>query len=215
MGASAGTRTFVKICGITRPEDAHVAVRAGADAVGFVFAPSPRRISPSDARAIADRLHPSVRRIGVFVDEALAALLQIVDAAGLDGVQLQGSESAQFVIDLRAQRPSLTIFKVVRSPSVEELAKAEGQGIDAVFIDPKNSADPMAPVNRIPVDSLRNLSIRFIVAGGLTPSNVGALVSEVRPWGVDVSGGVEDQPGKKDPDKVRSFIRAVRDAERP
>jgi phosphoribosylanthranilate isomerase len=214
MGVPAGIRTFVKICGITRPEDALTAVRAGADAVGFVFTPSPRRISPSDAATIADLLHPSVLRIGVFVDETVDNLLRIVDAAGLDGVQLQGSESVRFVGDLRARRPSLTIFKVVRSAAVEELAKAEGPGVDAVFIDPKNSSDPMAPVDRIPMDSLRNLSIRFIVAGGLTPSNVGALVSEIRPWGVDVSGGVEELPGRKDADKVRSFIRAVRDAER-
>lgn len=214
MGVPAGIRTFVKICGITRPDDAHTAARAGADAVGFVFAPSPRRISPSDAGAIADGLHPSVRRIGVFVDETLANMLRIIGEAGLDGVQLQGSESAQFMIDLRAKRPSLTIFKVVRSAAVDELAKADGLEVDAIFIDPKDSADPMAPVDRIPLDTLRNLSVRFIVAGGLTPSNVGALVSEVRPWGVDVSGGVEERPGKKDPDKVRSFIRAVRDAER-
>jgi len=209
-----GTRTFVKICGITRPEDARAAVRAGADAVGFVFAPSPRRISPSDAGAIADLLHPSVQRIGVFVDETPANVLQIIDQAGLDGVQLQGSESAQFVIDLRAERPALTIFKVVRSAAAGELAQAEGLEVDAIFIDPKDAADPTAPVEPIPVDTLRELSIRFIVAGGLTPSNVGALVAEVRPWGVDVSGGVEERPGEKDPEKVRSFIRAVRDAER-
>lgn len=208
-----GTRTFVKICGITRPADAHAAVRAGADAVGFVFAPSPRRIPPSAAAAIADQLHPSVRRIGVFVDETFAHLIDVVDEAGLDGVQLQGGEGERFVRDLRAHRPKLTIFKVVKDASAAELDRVSGLDVDAVFIDPKRTEDPTAPVEPVALETLRGLSMRFVVAGGLTASNVGPLVSQIRPWGVDVSGGVEEEPGRKDPAKVRAFVKAVRKAE--
>jgi phosphoribosylanthranilate isomerase len=207
------TRTFVKICGITRPEDAHAAVRAGADAVGFVFAPSPRRVAPSAARTIADAIHPSVLKIGVFVDETLDNVLVVIDQAGLDGVQLQGSESGRFVEDLRSRRRSLRIFKVVKSASPKELARAEGLDVDAVFIDPKRTEDPVARVEPIPLAALSGLPMKLVVAGGLTSTNVGALVSQIRPWGVDVSGGVEVEPGKKDHDKVRAFVRAVREAD--
>ncbi len=207
------TRTFVKICGITRPEDAHAAVRAGADAVGFVFAPSPRRVSPPAAGAIIDAIHPSVLKFGVFVNETLEKVLSAVEIAGLDGVQLQGSEDGGFVSDLRSRRRSLLIFKVVKSPSQEELASAEGLDIDALFIDPKRTDDPVAVVEPIPLARLRGLPMRLVVAGGLNAINVGPLVSEIRPWGVDVSGGVEVEPGKKDPEKVRAFVRAVRQAD--
>ena len=206
-------RTFVKICGITSPEDAHAAVRAGADAVGFVFAPSPRRVSPADASDIGGRLHPSVRRIGVFVDETLPQVVDAVDEAGLDGVQLQGVESASFVSDLRARRERLLIFKVVKDASAPELERVSGYDVDAVFIDPKSTDDPTGVVEPLPLETLVNLTARIVVAGGLTSSNVGALVTRVRPWGVDVSGGVEKEPGKKDHDKIRAFLRAVREAD--
>ena len=207
------TRTFVKICGITRPEDAVAAVRAGADAVGFVFAPSPRRVSPSQAARIGCGLGTSVRKVGVFVNESAGNVVSIVEEAGLDGVQLHGSEGEEVVGKLRAHRRSLLIFKVVKSAAADELAKAEGLDVDAVFIDPKRTDDPLAPVESISMDSLRGFSGRFVVAGGLTSSNVGRLVAEVRPWGVDVSGGVEAEPGKKDHEKVAAFVRAVRLAE--
>ena len=207
------TRTFVKICGITRPEDAHAAVRAGADAVGFVFAPSPRRVSASSAGTITDALHPSILKIGVFVDESLDNVLSAIDRAGLDGVQLQGSESSGFVSELRSRKRALRIFKVVKGASREELALAEGLDVDALFIDPKRTDDPIAPVEPIPLATLRDLPMRFVVAGGLNAANVGPLVSQIRPWGVDVSGGVEEEPGRKDHLKIRAFVRAVREAD--
>lgn len=207
-------RTFVKICGITQFEDAQAAARAGADAIGFVFAPSPRRISPAGAGAIGARLHPSIRRIGVFVDPSMELLLATMEQAGLDGVQVHGSVDPGFVAQLRGTFPSVTTFKVIRGVSAEEVALAAAMEVDGIFVDPKDTNDPMKATHRPPTEALRALNLtNLIVAGGLNPSNVGTLVAEVRPWGVDVSGGVELAPGIKDAGLIRSFVKAVRAAE--
>lgn len=207
-------RTFVKICGITRFEDADAAARAGADAVGFVFAPSPRQISPDAADAITARLHPSIRRIGVFVDPSIALLQQTVEAAGLDGVQVHGALTADLVAQFRGAYPSATIFRVIRSAGAEQAAEAAALGVDGIFVDPKDPDEPMKAMAQIPVPALAALKLtNLIVAGGLNPSNVGALVAELAPWGVDVSGGVESAPGIKDAALMRSFVRAVRTAD--
>jgi phosphoribosylanthranilate isomerase len=230
--------TFVKICGITRLGDAREVVRAGANAIGFVFAPSPRRVTPGRVRAIAARIHPAVRRIGVFVDEDPARVLSVAAEARLDGVQLHGSEPVEVVRAIRAAAPRLFMLKVIRVGGPQPLAmavqlRAEAL-VDAVMVDTKDPAALAA--EPVPISS-RGLRLadgsdasgasggpdvsdasggpvdRLVLAGGLTPSNVGALVREMRPWGVDVSSGVESAPGRKDPDKVRAFVRAVREAE--
>lgn len=197
--------TFIKICGITRLQDARAAMRAGANAVGFIFAKSPRRISVSKAGSIASRLHPSIRKIGVFVNISAKSVLEAVDAAGLDGVQVNDQ-----VEELRRARPGLFIAKVVRSPKDAN----QSEGADVVLIDPRDPSDPTRKSRPIPLDSLKSTKAGpLLVAGGLTPRNVGRLVSTVKPWGVDVSGGVEYSPGKKNPELIRSFVRAVRKAE--
>lgn len=207
-------RTFVKICGITSPADALAAAGAGADAIGLVFAPSPRRVSPEQAGCIVADLPLSVRRIGVFVDATLPALLGAIAGGGLDGVQLHGTVSAGLVGQLRAGNRSLSIFRVIRSAGQDEAAAALALGADAIVVDPKETAFPLRHLDRAPVAALKALNLgNLVVAGGLNPSNVGALIAELRPWGVDVSAGVEFAPGKKDPDKVRRFVRAVREAE--
>lgn len=206
--------TFVKICGITRLADARAAVRAGANAVGFVFAPSPRRVSPSRAAVIAPHVHPSVRKIGVFVDATVERILEVVDLAGLDGVQLQGEEPPEVVADLHSALPALFVAKVVRPMGAVAWSSARSFPADAIFVDPKDVSRPAARSRPVPPASLRDARIeRLVVAGGLTPRNVGRLVLAIRPWGVDVSGGVESAPGRKDHDKVRAFVRAVRRAE--
>lgn len=197
--------TFIKVCGITRLQDARAATRAGANAVGFIFAKSPRRISVLRASSIASRLHPSIRKIGVFVNTPAKTVLEAVDAAGLDGVQVNNQ-----VKELRQARPGLFIAKVVRSPK----DGADSEGADVVLVDPRDPLDPTRKSKPVPLDSLKSAKAGpLLVAGGLTPRNVGRLVSTVKPWGVDVSGGVEDSPGKKDPELIRSFVRAVRRAE--
>jgi phosphoribosylanthranilate isomerase len=235
-GPDAGS-TFVKVCGITRLADARQAVRAGANAIGFVFARSPRRVTPARARAISLRVHPTVRRIGVFVDDDPERVLAVVAEARLDGVQLHGSEPVEVVRAIRTAAPRLFVLKVIRLGGSQPLAlavqlRAESLA-DAVMIDTKDPADLAAVPVVISMRALREAGgpegphaagepngsggagaiDRLVLAGGLNPGNVGGLVREMRPWGVDVSSGVESAPGRKDPGKVRAFVRAVREAE--
>jgi phosphoribosylanthranilate isomerase len=213
--------TFVKICGITCLADARQAVRAGANAIGFVFAPSPRRVSTARVRTITARIHPAVRRIGVFVDDAPDRVLEVAAEACLDGVQLHGTESVDVVREIRAAAPRLFILKAIRvggpqplALAVELLAEALA---DAVMVDTKDPADLAAVPVTISAAGLREGGAggidRLVLAGGLTPGNVGSLVRCMRPWGVDVSRGVESAPGRKDAHKLRAFVRAVRQAE--
>lgn len=206
--------TFIKICGITRLTDARAAVSAGANAVGFVFARSLRRVSANEAAAITRHLHPAVNRIGVFVNASTERILEVVDRAGLDGVQLQGAEPPEFLDRLREKRPSLTLFKVIRPLSAGDVARAAAYSADAIFLDPRDPDKPFEPAPAIPLSWLSEVPAeRFVVAGGLNPQNVAGLVSNLHPWGVDVSGGVESGPGKKDGGLIRAFVRAVREAE--
>lgn len=206
--------TFVKICGITRLGDARAAVRAGTNAIGFVFAPSPRRIPPSAAKDIVSRIHPTVLKIGVFVGSPPAHILKIIDQVGLDGVQLHGAERPETVNELRAALPELFIAKAVRVRGPASLALGRHDGVDAIIVDPKDPLEPGASSRPIPIGWLRGASIeRVVVAGGLTPENVGRLVRQIHPWGVDVSAGVEASAGRKDLEKLRAFVRAVRQAE--
>ncbi len=207
----------MKICGITRVCDARVAVRAGANALGFVFAPSPRRVSPPVARAVARHVHPSVRKIGVFVDVPPERILDIVEEVGLDGVQLQGAEPPEVLRVLREALPRLFLARALHSSYPDALRMAEEAmeaTADAIIFDPKDPRAPAIPSEPIPVGWLEEACrLRVVVAGGLTPRNVGRLVRTIHPWGVDTSSGVEAEPGKKDPGKVRAFVQAVRRAE--
>lgn len=209
--------TFVKICGITRLSDARNAVRAGANALGFIFAKSPRRISPARARDIARHVHPSVQKVGVFVDASADTIIATADFVGLDGAQLHGSEDAGLFAAIRSRRPNLFLAKAIRAVSKQSLSAAGSFPADAIVFDPKDVADPLEPPAggaTIPFSWLTGKDLaRVIVAGGLGPENVGRLVSTVHPWGVDTSGGVESAPGKKDAQKLRAFVGAVRRAE--
>lgn len=206
--------TFIKICGITRLGDLRAAVSFGASAVGFVFAHSPRRVSPARALELRRRVHPSVRTFGVFVDAGLSQVVEVIDRVGLDGVQLQGAEGPQFVAELKRLRPAATVFKVIRTNRQEDLSAIGDYSADGFLVDPKDPSRPLDRMAAIPTQWLRELQVeRLVVAGGLNPANVGELIGLVHPWGVDVSAGVEASPGKKDPALVGSFIRAVREAE--
>lgn len=206
--------TFVKICGITRLADARNAVRSGANAVGFVFAASPRRITPGAAARIAEHVHPSVRKFGVFVDAPLLKVAETVSQVGLDAVQLQGSETPSYIQQLRTLLHDVWVSKVVRVTSPSDLDGLPDFSADLVFVDSKDVAHPEHPGRRIPTEWLSALRVeRLVVAGGLDPENVADVVRAVHPWGVDVSGGVEAAPGKKDPEKVTQFVKAVRHAE--
>jgi phosphoribosylanthranilate isomerase len=208
--------TLVKICGITRKRDALAAVRAGANAIGFVFAGiSPRYITTARAWGVAKDLHPSIRKFGVFVDAPVQRLLQMVDEVGLDAVQLQGDEGPGVVEELKSRRPELLVAKVIKPDGRSAL---DGAGrfaaADLIFLDRKDPLDPASYGQAIPVSWLEGADLsKVIIAGGLNPSNVGEVVKSLRPAGVDVAGGVEEAMGKKDRFMMSAFVAAVRDAD--
>lgn len=200
---------FVKICGLTNEEDALMAVALGADAVGFVFAPSTRQVSPGAVRDITRRLPPEILTVGVFRDQATKFVIETVQFAGLRGAQLHGHETPA---DAAKIRPYCQVLIVAFAAGDPGLAHVDDYGADAVLLDSHAPGSGQvfdwslaegAPANR-----------RLILAGGLTAANVTAGIEEVRPWGVDVSSGVEvdGEPGRKDALKVQAFIHAAKSA---
>jgi phosphoribosylanthranilate isomerase len=201
---------FVKICGITNEEDALLAVAMGADAVGFVFAPSPRQIAVAQARDIARRLPPEIMTVGVFRDEASRRVVEMVNAAGLHAVQLHGHETpaegkwvrqrVQFLIQAFAagdrMLDRIDEYSAADAVMIDSASPGSGQVFDWVLAE------------GLPLDR------RVILAGGLDPDNVGEAVRRIRPWGVDVSSGVEREPGRKDVSKLMRFVNTAKEAAR-
>lgn len=196
----------IKICGICDLESARMAVEAGADLIGFHFCDSDRRVTPEGAKAIIDELPVRPRIVGVFIDEAPGEVRRIADYVDLDLVQLHGSEAPGF----EAGRPVMKVLKVRdgRVPGASAWP-------DPIMLDTW-SADQRGGTGRTwDWDVARPLveSRRVFIAGGLQPGNVGKVVSELKPYGVDVSSGVEARVRVKDPARVRAFVHAVRLAE--
>jgi phosphoribosylanthranilate isomerase len=196
----------VKICGICDVEAARSAVEAGADMIGFHFCPSPRRISPEQARDIVGELLVRPTVVGVFIDEDPEEARKIAGFVGLDLLQLHGSEPPGF----EAGRPVMKVFKVKDG----EIPRAD-EWPDPIMLD-SWSPDQQGGTGRTwdwelarPLVTAR----KVFIAGGLEPGNVGKVVSAFKPYGVDVSSGVESSVRVKDPDKVRAFVHAVRLAE--
>lgn len=199
---------FVKICGITSEEDALLAIAMDADAVGFVFAPSPRQMRPDDVRDIIKRLPYEAITVGVFRNERPERVVEVVNTVGLRAAQLHGGEPDSDVKYVAERVPML----IRALPAGDDrLARASQWPTDLVMVD---SADPgsgevfdWALADGVPT------GVRLILAGGLTPDNVASAVRRVRPWGVDVATGVESSPGQKDPVKVKEFVQRARRAE--
>ncbi|MEY4655965.1 MAG: N-(5-phosphoribosyl)anthranilate isomerase [Actinomycetota bacterium] len=198
---------FIKICGITNEQDALLAVALGADALGFVFAPSPRQISPALAREIVKRLPPETVTVGVFRNEIPARIIEIVNEARLQGAQLHGHETPAMTAEVATDIRFVIKAVVAGSP---DAAHANNFASDAILVDGLHPGSGTAYdwelLQDIPTD------IRLMLSGGLTPENVAAGIAQVRPWGVDVSSGVEKAPGLKDAVKMRHFITNARDA---
>ena len=196
----------IKICGICDLEGASAAVEAGADLIGFHFCSSDRHVTPEEALAILDELSVRPKVVGVFIDQPAEEVRQIAEYLDLDLLQLHGSEPAGF----DASRPVMKVLKVKDGV----LPDAE-QWPDPIMLD-SWSADQRGGTGRTwDWDLARPLlaARQVFVAGGLEPGNVGKVVSGFKPYGVDVSSGVEARVRVKDPEKVRAFIRAVRLAE--
>ena len=224
--------TWVKICGITNLEDALVAVEAGADAVGFVFyEKSPRCIDAEKVGAITTHLPVNIERVGVFVSPPNESFCSALDGVGLSGLQFHAESfqphafrfksfdtyivypASQFLSDAGEMEDVLLIHRT----------GAGTERIRGIFLDSGTPALPggtgtafdWKAVGAARVAAfIESCGWNLIVAGGLQPANVANAMRILRPWGVDVSSGVEARPGKKDPDKVRAFIKAVREADK-
>ena len=213
-------RMWVKICANTSLEDAQLAAESGADAVGFVFAPSPRRVTNEEAAAIISCLPAGVEKIGVFVDASLEDVCTAVRGCGLTGVQLHSGFAPDSILQLRERLGAgVRILRVVHfGLDAAEQARqiAADPNVDAVLVDSRTATAVGGTGVAFNWAEARETmfgnpgKLRLIAAGGLTPENVREAVSILRPWGVDVASGVEVAPGRKDPEKVRRFVANAR-----
>ncbi|GBD30581.1 N-(5'-phosphoribosyl)anthranilate isomerase [bacterium HR32] len=200
--------TRVKICGVRTEAAARAAAEAGADAVGFVFYPeSPRFLRPERAAEIARTLPPFVVRVGVFVNAPLAVVDEVADRVGLDVVQLHGDEPPEVCARMRRR-----VVKAVRVRSAQDVEAVRRYPVGAVLLDTHVPGRYGGTGQRFDWSAVPSLDRPVILSGGLTPENVAQAVVLVRPYGVDVSSGVETD-GEKDPRKIAAFVRAVREAD--
>lgn len=200
----------VKICGITRPEDALVAAEAGADAIGLVFAPSPRRVTLEQAALILRVLPPLVTPVALFVDEAPEQIEFHCRTLGIRTVQLHGDEPPEVAHRLEG----LCLIKAFRIETVADLAALKGYPAEAYLLDSRVAGQRGGTGVAFDWTLAERAGHygKIILAGGLTPDNVAEAVRRVRPYAVDTSSGVESEPGKKDPAKVRDFVDAAKSA---
>lgn len=202
--------TLVKVCGITSLEDALAAVEAGADALGFNFyRPSPRYISPTDARKLIDQLPQSVIKVGVFVNEELQSVLRIASEANLTALQLHGDESPEYCSELKGRY-------VIKAFGARNNLDFDAYKVEAIMLDSRDDGLYGGTgrvfdwsIARRTRESLKSVAKLFL-AGGLSPENVAEAIVTVQPFAVDACSSLEDTPGKKNHERVRAFVQAVR-----
>ena len=222
--------TWIKICGITNLEDALTAVEAGADALGFVFyEKSPRKTTAQAAREIVTQLPPHIEKVGVFTGASTDRISEVVKQTGLTALQIHPGASPDLSMAWEGAPSQMKVKSYVVLPAARLFDEEGSQWfipsgrentVSAVFLD---SSTPQMPggtgkvfdwEEAAPIVEKISKTIKVVVAGGLTPANVTEAIRILKPWGVDVASGVEASPGKKDPEKVRAFITAVRNAEK-
>jgi phosphoribosylanthranilate isomerase len=193
----------VKACGVTLAEDARAAADLGVAAIGFNFYPgSPRFVAPATARAIAAALPPEICRVGVFVNEPRERVAAIAEEVGLTALQFHGDEPPE-----ACQHWRWKVIKAIRVRDRSAVDTARHYPVDFILADAYVEGTRGGSGRRVAVDLLQQFDRqRLIVAGGLTPENVGEVVREVRPFGVDVASGIERSPGQKDQVLMRRFI---------
>jgi phosphoribosylanthranilate isomerase len=203
--------TLVKICGITNPGDARVAADAGADAVGFIFAESPRRIDAEEARRISIALPENVIRVGVFVNEEPAEILRISRVVGFDLAQLHGDETPEAVTAVR--EAGVKVMKALRVESAASLEELDEYEADLFLLDAHSARARGGTGERFEWGVAKSLKGRdnIVVSGGLGPENVREAVEFFEPFGVDASSSLEDGPGRKNGELVRRFVLAAKD----
>jgi phosphoribosylanthranilate isomerase len=200
---------FVKVCGTTSEADALLAVAMGADAVGFIFAPSPRQVAVGLVADIVKRLPPEVMTVGVFRDAAPARVVEVVNSVGLRAAQLHGHETAEQARWVRERVPFVIQAFPAGAPAV---ARAADYGADVTMIDsPRPGSGQIFDWELAEVPD----GLRLMLAGGLNSANVAEAIARVHPWGVDVASGVERSPGVKDPVALRAFVAAAKATEAP
>jgi phosphoribosylanthranilate isomerase len=200
----------VKVCGITNPRDASVATDAGADAVGLIFAESPRRIDVEQARKIAAALPDGILKVGVFVDAEPEEVLRTAREVGLDYAQLHGDEDPETVAKIR--KGGLGVIKALRVRNAQALAAVESYEADLFLLDAWSAKLRGGTGERFDWELAKALKWRdnILVSGGLTPENVREAIEFFEPYGVDASSSLEERPGKKDDERVRRFVGAAK-----
>ena len=202
MVKESGTR--LKICGITNKEDAIIVANLGADALGFVFAESKRKIIPEKAKEIIKILPPFITTVGIFMDTPLTEVIEISEFTSIDAVQLHGNETPEYCEKIK--RKIIKSILITASDTKESLlSKMENYSVSAFILDPGKGSG-----KTFEWDIAKGIKKPLIIAGGLNPDNVKRVIRILHPYGVDVSSGVEKDYGKKDTEKVEKFIAEVR-----
>ncbi|OGP93382.1 MAG: hypothetical protein A2157_17960 [Deltaproteobacteria bacterium RBG_16_47_11] len=202
--------TWIKICGITNLEDGLKAASLGVDALGFVFARSARRIEPDIAKKIILALPKTLLKVGVFVGEEEKEVERVAKYCGLNGLQFHGKEPPEY-----CQKFSLQVLKAIRIKDLESLKDMERYHDVSILLDTYSPVQAGGTGKSFPweLSLIAKEKRDFILSGGLSPLNVGEAIKKVKPWGVDVSSGVESSPGKKDFLKMEEFVKEVRKAD--
>ncbi|MCP4649904.1 MAG: phosphoribosylanthranilate isomerase [PVC group bacterium] len=201
--------TKIKICGITRLKDALSAAEYGADAVGFVFAKSPRRISPVAASRIIDNLPPFIAKVGLFVNAEKEEVLNILKTCQLDTLQFHGEESDKYCNFFRKYCKIIKAFRIKDNSSLKQACSYKY--IDACLCDTYDPKKHGGTGKSFNWNILKNSGLKkpVIIAGGASLSNVGKIIHKLKPYGIDVSSSIERSPGKKDARIMRKFIKTV------
>lgn len=200
--------TKIKICGITNLEDALIAANSGADALGFIFyKESKRYVDPEVVKGVISALPPFITTVGVFVNQSVDEISEIKDVTGINMAQLHGDETPEFASSL-----PLEVIKAIRFKDKSDLERVAQYSAQAILFDTYSDTEYGGTGRSLDWGILKDLSLpkKIILSGGLNPGNVAEAAKIVKPYAVDVSSGVEAEPGKKDHKKIKEFIEAIK-----